>query len=157
MTMENKKRIETIKNGMLLQDNRSTAYPIFIVVEDKKIYGVDSNFSCDGIERKDIDGIDRRRELCEECQEALENRELPEECENSECDESFLNYRIEKDVFNHRGAFFFTAQACNEHIEANRHHYNATAHSYAISAYHNPELRAVMVELIGEPNEHKLR
>lgn len=154
--MRNTKEIEAIKNGMLLQDKRSTSYPIFIVVEDRKIYGVDSDFSFDGRERKDDDYLDRSC-LCEECDELYEkDKELPEDCE--ECDgDAFIYYRMERDTPNMRAAFFFTAQACNEHIERNRHHYNSTAHSYAISACYNYELQAVMVELIGEANVDKLR
>lgn len=141
---------------MLLQDKRGTAYPIFIVVEDKKIYGMDSDFSEDK-ERKDFDTINRS-DFCKECQKLWdEGEELPEKCEDWDCLDSFINFKIEKNVPNMRAGFFFTANACNEHIEQNRHHYGKEAHSYAISAYHNDELKAVMVELIGEVNQHKLR
>lgn len=141
------KEIEHIKEQMLTQDNRATSFPIFVVVEDQKIYGV-SPANADGYERKDSDFYDG--ELCEECatkQEAGET--LGETC--ADCpDEAFSWYRLEEHVPNMRAAFFFTAEACDAHIEANRHHYNETAKSYAISAYHNFELREVMQYIAGK-------
>ena len=149
--------IEQIKQEMLSQDKRCTAYPIFIVVEDKKIYGVDIDFS-EGRERKDTDMIDFESHCCEACrQEYYENGSLPEECDESECNDSFIEYKIEKDVPNLYAGFFFTAKACKDHIENNRHHYNSTVHSYGISATHNIELREVMELLIGEENINLLK
>lgn len=140
--------IDVIKHEMLTQNKRGTSFPIFIVVRDERIYGVDSNHSCDGRERKEDLGED---DVCEVCwSHYQEYSEFPEECDDGDCDESFVNYRIEKDVPQMRAAFFFTAEACNAHIEANRHHYGRGAHSYAISAYHNPELKEVMAHLVGE-------
>lgn len=151
--MENKQKIKEIRNGMLLQDKRGTAYPIFIVVEDQKIYWVS-----DGEEGRERYGEEFNTEgACEECVKLYEACEdVPSDCE--ECDDAlFVNYRTEKNVPNLRAGFFFTANACNEHIERNRHHYNSTAKSYAISGCHNEELKAVMVDLIGEVNQHKLQ
>ena len=139
--------LEFVRSEMLTQDKRGTAYPIFIVVEDKKVYGIDSDFA-DGRDRKDPDsGSDHA--LCEECEKSYaEVGTYPEHCD--ECpDESFVGYRIEKDVPNLRAGFFFTAYACKAHIGGNRHHYNETARSYAISAIHNAELKAVMGALVG--------
>lgn len=143
--------IEVIREKMLTQDPRSTSWPVFIVVESKKIYGVDSGAS-DGRERKDSDyfHID---DLCEECEEKFKKTgRIPEECASyEECsDDTFVYYRLEDDVPNLRAAFFFTAEACDAHIAANPHHYNKTAHSYAISAYHNAELKAVIEYLAGK-------
>ena len=148
--------IEQLKNEMLVQDKRHTAWPIFVVVEDQKIYHVSDD--SDGKERKDADLIDLESDVCEECYaHHSEHGELPDECDNWECDGSFVTYRIEKDVPNMRAGFFFTADACNEHIKNQRHHYNATAKSYAISAYHNHHLREVMEYLVGEENADKLQ
>lgn len=130
---------------MLSQDNRSTSYPIFVVVEDKKIYNVGDDY--DGRERRE----DYDDPLCERCEAMADSNgpDYPDEC--YECpDDAFVTYRIEKDVPNMRAAFFFTAEACNAHIRANPHHYNSTAKSYAISAYHNQELRDVMEYLCGK-------
>lgn len=140
-------KIEHIALEMQTQNNRSTSYPIFVVVEDKKIYGVEND---ELRERKDTDQIDAVEDLCDRCLKLWEKSELPDDCDHHECDPSFINYRIEEDVPNLRAAFFFTAKACDEHIAANRHHYNRTAKSYAISAYHNRELQYVM-EYINPP------
>lgn len=141
--------MKELQDEMLVQNNRSTSFPIFIVVEDKKVYWVsDSDYK----ERKDDDYIDPDEDLCESCLELWKKRELPLECDAFDCDNSFIPYRIEKDVPNLRAAFFFTAEACDEHIAANRHHYNSTVRSYAISAYHNEELKSVMRHLSGKEN-----
>lgn len=98
--------MEELKQEMLTQNNRSTSDPIFIVVEKKKIYGVDSNFSCDGRERQDTDLIDPKENLCTVCyKQYAETGEIPEECDDGDCEETFVNYRIEEDVPNLRAAF----------------------------------------------------
>lgn len=132
--------MQEIKNELLTQDNRWTSWPIYIVVEDKKIYGVDSGGS-DGRERKE----DYDDPLCESCEALAEGNgpDYPDECEDCPSD-AFVYYRIEHDVPNLYGAFFLTAKACEEHLAANRHHYNSTAHSYAISACHNDELQKII-------------
>jgi hypothetical protein len=136
--------LKHIAELMKSQNNRCTHLPIFIVVEDKKIYGVDSNFDCDGRERKDYDSIDRRHDLCDDCKELLEKgEELPDDCDDCS-EDAFVNFRIEKDVPNMRAAFFLTEEACDRHIIAQGHHYNETARSYAISACYNYELENVM-------------
>lgn len=146
--------MDTLKDEMLTQNKRGTAYPIFIVVEDKKVYGFDSEYA-DDKERKEEYQDDE--DMCENCRELeQEGEDLPNDCDlcDSVC---FVNFKIEKDVPILRAGFFFTAKACNDHIEANRHHYGKTARSYAISAYHNKELKAVMVELVGKENEQSLK
>lgn len=150
-----KEEIEQIKNEILTQNNRSTSYVIFIIVEDKKIYGVCSDWQ-DGSERKDRDNIDHDW-LCKNCQALEENdEELPDTCDD--CDvECFVSYQIEKNVPNLYAGFFFTAKAAEEHLENNRHHYNPTAKTYGISAYHNDELKNVLKYLVGEENIEKLK
>lgn len=142
--------IKEIAEEMIVQDKRSTSYVLFIVVEDKKVYGMDSAYAQDR-ERDDRDNIDHEW-LCKSCQSLEYNdEEIPDDCDDCD-DDCFVHYRIEKDVPNLYAAFFFTAKACNEHIERNRHHYNSTAHSYGISAYHNNELKEIMTHLVGEEN-----
>lgn len=148
--------MEDLKNEILTQNNRHTSYVIFIVVENKFVYGVSSDFS-DGRERRDIDQIDTANDLCESCTKSYEDTgDFPEECEDCD-DSSFHFFRIEKDVPNLYAGFFFTGKACDEHIAMNRHHYNSTVKSYGISAYHNPELKAVMAYIVGPENEGKLK
>lgn len=144
---EIKKEMKTqITSYCLTPYNRSTSYPIFIVVEDKRIYGVENP---DGRERRDFEDIDNFG-FCELCKKEYETtNEMPDECEDC-LEDTFINYLIEKNVPNLRGAFFFTAKACNEHIQSNRHHYDKTAKSYAISAYNNSELKTVMDYITNE-------
>lgn len=35
---------------------------------------------------------------------------------------------------------FLTNRSCKEHIRANHYHYNADAHSYAMTAWRSPEV-----------------
>lgn len=136
--------ILSIGREMFTQDKRSTSHVYFVVVENKKIYGVDSDWA-NGRERRDMDSIDTKTNLCEDCQKLYEDEgELPDECENWECDDSFIHYAIEEHRPNLYAGIFFTAKACDEHIERCSHHYNGTARSYGMSAYHNEELKAVM-------------
>lgn len=128
---------------METQDYRCTSYPIYIIVEDKKVYGVESSWSEDK-ERKDWDNIDPENELCNKCQKAAEDGELPDECDEWDCEESFINYRIEECVPNLYAGFFFTEEAALAHLANKGHHYNSTAVVYAISAVYNYELRSVM-------------
>ncbi len=141
------REIKEISKRMKSQDNRSTSFPIFIVVEDKKVYGVDRNYDSDGQERASTEYMDSntiRSLYCEECFKKYEESEdLPEYCD--ECDsDAFVNYRIERDRINDRAGFFFTEKACEDHIKANRHHYDSSVHSYVISAYYNEELKLLM-------------
>lgn len=132
--------IKEIIEKMKTQDSRSTDRPIFIVVEDQKIYGIDSNYA-DGKERKE----DYDDPLCDRCEAMAESNgpDYPDDCDDCPS-EAFVYYRIKKDVPNTRAGFFFTADACDRHISSQRHHYNETAKSYAISACHNEELTFVI-------------
>lgn len=148
-----------IAQEMLTQNKRSTAWPIFVVVEDKKVWHPDrSILDADGKERIDVDCL-KGDDLCEKCREIWEEEEstLPEDCDNPDCEGSFAYYRIEEDVPNMRAGFFFTAKACDEHIQAQRHHYDDSAKSYAISAFANHELQTVMAAIVGIKNVDKLR
>ncbi len=139
--IEATENIKAVAELMRTQDNRSTSYPLFIVVESKKIY---CDCGEDGRERKDSDSY-INEDLCDDCQALVAaDEELPDECENWQCSDTFIKYRIEKQVPNLRAGFFFTAASCDEHIRMQRHHYNETAQSYAISACYNWELKEVM-------------
>lgn len=39
-----------------------------------------------------------------------------------------------------RNSFFLTLEECQKHIELNRHHYNGTVHSYAMTAWRSPQV-----------------
>lgn len=138
--------LETLAEEMFTQDKRSTSYVYFVVVEDKKVYGIDSDYA-DGSERKDYDSLERS-DLCEKCKKIWDNgEELPDECDEYGCEDSFVTYRIDRDVPNLYAGIFFTSKACDEHIKNKAHHYNGTARSYGMSAVYNYQLRAVMDHL----------
>lgn len=141
--------MQTLAQEMANQDNRGTQYPIFIVVEDRKVYGMDRDYRDCGKERKEMDFIETE-DLCDKCEKIyLETNELPEECENYNCEDSFVYYVIEKDVPNMRAGFFFTAKACEDHIAANHYHYQEPE-SYCISAWRNPEMVMVMQSIFNQ-------
>jgi len=135
--------LDNLKQEMLTQDQRSTSYPYFIIVEDKKVYGIDLEWS-EGQERKEDE------DMCEKCQELFDNgKEIPNECDDCH-DDCFIHYRIEENVPNLYAGIFFTAKAAQDHLDANSHHYDSTAKVYGMSAYHNSELRKVMLHLCGK-------
>jgi hypothetical protein len=136
--------IEKISKLMETQDYRCTSYPLYIIVEDKKVWGVKSDYA-HGKERKDYDNLERDM-LCDKCKEVWDTAEdeLPEDCDEYECEDSFDNYRLEQHVPNLYAGFFFTEEAAKTHLANKGHHYNSTAVVYAISAVYNYELRSVM-------------
>lgn len=49
------------------------------------------------------------------------------------------NYRLRDEIV--KDTMFLTKRECKEHIEANRHHYNNTAHPYAMTAWRSPQVK----------------
>lgn len=141
LTTDSLEFIKKLAEEMKSQDNRLTAFPIFVIQVDKKVYG-DRSF-CDEAERKeDSDGS-----LCKECEKLQkENEELPNYC--SDCDpECFVWYKIEEE-FDLQAGVFLTAKACEEHIKMNDYHYSHPR-SYAIGLWRNPEMEK-LVKIIFE-------
>lgn len=149
-------QIKKIGEEMISQDKRCTSWVYFIIVEDKKIYGIDSDFS-EGTERKDTDSLDFGTDICEKCLFAYEkDGYLPDQCDADDCESSFITYRVEHYVPNLYAGFFFTAKAAEEHLKNKRHHYNSTAIVYGESACYNHELQTIMTHLVGKENVNKL-
>lgn len=147
--------IKEIGEEMRTQDKRMTSYVYFVIHEDIKIFGADSEYA-DGKERKDSDYLDIN-DLCTECLGLHEaGEEMPDQCENCD-DDAFGNYILKKEVPNMYAGFFFTAKAAEEHLKAKRHHYNDTARVFGESACYNPHLQAIMAHLVGEENLNLLR
>lgn len=141
--MPDKEELLEISKLMREQDNRSTQYPIFIVVEKKKIYGVDENWS-NGRERKE----DYDEPLCDRCEAIAEGNgpDIPDECDDCPSD-AFVYYREEDHEPNLMAGFFLTEKACKNHIEYNDYHYTKPS-SYVVSAWRNPEMVAVMQSIL---------
>lgn len=136
---KSRRPLAAIGKIMNTQNNRATHFPLFIIVEDQKIYGVDPSFS-DDKERTQETDVDS---LCESCQKAHEEGTLPDDCDDCLSD-AFIHYKVEEDTANMRAGVFLTAQAAKDHLEANSYHYDKSAKVYAISAWRNPEMQRVM-------------
>lgn len=147
-------QINEIGKEMVTQNNRMTQFPLFVV------YSKVERAVPDGwgeSRRKDFDGLDLD-DLCENCAELHEDgKDLPDYCENCDSD-CFWNCReeLEPDL---TAGVFFTAKACQEHIDENKYHYTDPI-VYGISAWRNEEMQMVqrhLIELSGEkvPSHYK--
>lgn len=147
-------QINEIGKEMIKQDNRLTQYPMFAV------YHMVERAVPDGqgeSRRVDLDWIDAG-DMCESCNRMMdEGKDLPDSCE--ECSPNcFFNFEknLEPDL---RAGVFFTAKACQEHIDANHYHYNEPV-VYGIGCWRNEEMPIVqrhLIELAGEkvPSHYK--
>lgn len=127
---------------MATQDNRMTQYPMFVVYEKVQRSVADGQ----GVSRrKDLDCIDAG-DMCESCNRMMdEGRDLPDQCDDCDSD-CFWN--MEEDLEpNLNPGVFFTAEACQKHIDENHYHYNEPV-VYGIGAWRNPEMVEVMQQLI---------
>lgn len=150
--LDNLKEESAIGAKMAEQNNRSTQYPMFVIMTDKKIYMPHSYaWDYDGKERLDDEyqEIDVK-DLCKKCAE-LYNEDfdysvLPDDCED--CDpEAFKWYKKEEQIEQLPGVFF-TAEAAQRHIDENHYHYN-NPRVYGIGAWRNEEMQTVQRLLIG--------
>lgn len=138
------KYIDEIALEMVKQNNRATQYPLFVVMETVEVCVPDSQ--ADGSHRKDDDdGIDPNY-LCEDCLKLAQKEEdLPDWC--NDCDsECFWSYRKDERP-NLLPGVFFTAKACQEHIDSNKYHYTHPK-VFGVGAWRNPEMVEVMHNLI---------
>ena len=131
--------IKDLANKLKTQSNRATQNVGFAVYDTKRIYWIDSNYNYDWKERPEEPEYE---ELCHNCQAKRDNDEdIPEECDYC-CDANYNFYR-EVEQIDDRAGVFLTAEACQKHIDENRHHYH-NPKVYWISFWRNPE----MVKLI---------
>lgn len=134
----------SVGQEMAAQDNRGTQYVMFAIQVDVKRY-VDYSNDWTHKERADSDFGDSD-DLCAKCSElASETGELPDDCDDCRTG-AFWYYNIEQEFALEPG-IFFTAQACQDHIDANHYHYN-NPKVYGVAAWRNPELQAVQKHLI---------
>src|SRR5882672_2352472 len=137
--------IADIGREMASQNNRSTQSPMFAIMTDRKVYMPPAN------------GYDLERErkeetepaaLCGSCADIYEVGENPpEDCTDCE-DEAFDYFKYEEHLEVELAGTFFTAKACQDHIDANSYHYH-NPRVYGISSWRNPEMFAVQKHLIG--------
>jgi len=125
---------------MNTQNNRSTQFPAFVVMQKVKVYG-DSSY-CSEVERKNSDDYNWEDVLCDKCQKLLEDgKELPDLCDDCN-DEGFLWFNWEDKIVDNCG-MFLTAKAAQRHIDENHYHYNKPF-TYGISCWRNYEMQRVL-------------
>lgn len=130
--------IKEIGHKMANQDNRATQYPMFCVYEIVERSVADGQGES---RRKDMDSIDLD-DLCEKCAKLHEDGEdLPDQCDDCDSD-CFWNCEEELEP-NLQAGVFFTAEACQKHIDENHYHYNKPV-VYGIGSWRNPEMVEVM-------------
>ena len=158
-------KLITLATEMSTQDNRSTARPhIFQIRSKKKVY----DWTCNGDHKVWIDqGRGIEIESVEELIDYIDPDEpglLPSKEDLERCWDSWLetvdwkDESLDIDAFiemtcsdlekctyswedEYHGAFF-TAKACQEHIDQNRHHY-IDPDTYLTHAWRNPEMELV--------------
>lgn len=137
-------RLHKIGNDMVQQDCRITQNVLFVVQET--VERVVPMGLADERRRVDCDSPDYWKGMCETCAAMDENGDcLPDDCQD--CDDNLFYWvAIERDL-NFEAGVFFTEAACDAHIKQNHYHYNEPR-SYGISAWRNPEMQAVMNDLI---------
>lgn len=133
-----KDKIVEIGEKMVVQNNRATQYPMFCVYEIKE-RSVPNGFG--ESKRKDSDWVNQE-DFCETCLELFENdNKLPDQCDD--CDpECFWNCEESLEP-NLLAGVFFTAEACQKHIDENHYHYNKPV-VYGIGSWRNQEMVSVI-------------
>lgn len=127
------------------QDNLHTSWPIWYVTEIVKVVAPEDR--ADFKERLDTDFFDTD-DLCDTCKEQYEEKgELPEDCDNYKCDDTFYHYNKERQFTSYGSEFFLTQKACQEYIDANAYHFSDPK-PYAGSAHRNYEVQAIIQALI---------
>ena len=137
----------SIGKELATQDNLGTAWPIWCVMEHKKVY-VDYMQSWDNKERQDDEFFDPE-DLCHTCRPLYERGELPNDCEDDQCDESTFAYYNMEDMpsFWKGPGMFLTQKACQDHIDSCHYDYT-NPRPYAYSAYNNFEMQPIIQALI---------
>lgn len=142
--MEELKKIGAEMNA---QSNRLTQYPLFVIQVEKQI-------ECSHYRAEYYSHVDEEyneltdNELCKTCRETS-HEENHIEC--SECNCEHILPVIDVKEFDLKAGVFLTAEACDDHIKANKYHYNKPQ-SYAVSAWRNPEMQTIVKFLSKLPN-----
>jgi hypothetical protein len=169
MKIEDKEFLKSLQHEMLTQDTVCQANPRFwVVMQTVRDYWVDDNIdgiaifdqdACETVfegELQDIvDWIKEEFDVVTKCEYGGCFLEITCEDENeyyiSDISEirdfleeyspktySVCNYRNRSEIV--ENTMFLTLRECKEHIERNKHHYNSTAHSYAMTAWRSPQV-----------------
>ena len=167
MKKEDREFLKELQHEMLTQDTVCQANPRFwVVMQNIKEYWVDDNTDgifvssksdCETVFEgelkelvnwiKEIDGVkDCKYDVCF-VEFEYENEEysigdvndLQNFLDDYDKDEYNVGYyRIREEIC--QNTMFLTNRECKEHIKSNSHHYNSTAHSYAMTAWRSPQV-----------------
>ncbi len=150
-----------LSNEINSQDHRGTAMPYIIqVYEKERITGIDSDYDTDGYFWFGSDCTDEVEPNVDDMKEALmdlhdvifDKGEEGEGISEEDLEELMEQHNYHKIYYNYQDVFrnaFFTAKACKEHIESNKHHYNENVKNSLNHTFRNPEMRLVMEFLCG--------
>lgn len=136
--------IKEIGKEMVKQNNRMTQYVMFVIMQDVEVLA-DENHE-DGYARYySPDGCD-----CD-AQPGVEDGSKKFDKYKHE-DYCIGWFKKEQQPVVKSAGIFFTAKACQDHIDANHYHYkNPTV--YGICSWRNPEMQAVQKHLIETAGE----
>lgn len=134
---------QKLAEEIVTQDNRGTQFPLFVVCIKRKVLtrdGHEDDFILTDEEGQEMD----EESLCDDC--------VGEDELRTPCVTCGFYQRLpvkEQEEFDLRSGVFLTAAACDWHINVNKHHYEGlSAHSYAVSAWRNEEIQAVIQLII---------
>ena len=139
MTIDIPRDILDIAERLRTQDNRITADPIFVVQEEKRVYGMDASYS-DNIawlhadECHEVDAkLARRLEklFWDSCEPKTQKR-IDERYTRTGYFDEWVNVQP-----------FFTEDAADAYCDTQKHRHKGKLRVFADSAYRNPEWRAV--------------
>jgi hypothetical protein len=169
MQKEDREFLKELQHEMLTQDTVCQANPRFwVVVQEVKDYWVDDNvdgvciFDTDACEnvfegevKTLVDWIKKEFDMVQSCNcdngyieivcddgneyftdDITEIRDFLDEYASGKY--SICNYRNREEIV--QDTMFLTLRECKEHIKSNKHHYNKTAHSYAMTAWRSPQV-----------------
>ena len=165
LSKEDREFLNNLQQELLTQDTVGQANPRFWVVrQEVRDYGVENNDGIciieDGATCYEGDFSNVKDWLKEEIEEIktieyeggyfdISYKNGAEYFFDFEEFESFLNecrpnrfyvgtYRDREEIV--ANTMFLTKRECEEHIKSNSHHYNKTAHSYAMTAWRSPQV-----------------
>jgi len=126
-------------NNMILQNNRATQDPVFVIQDDIWIRWTEDDY--DEKIRIDDDYLSKS-DLCNDCVKKYENdEEIPDECDY--CDDDCFEFIKYDKVISDKGWMFLTELACEQFIKNNRYHFN-NPKSYVIPLWRNYELTNII-------------
>lgn len=134
-----------IGKELATQDNMHSSWPVWYVTEIKKVQAPEDN--AEHKERLDDDAFYPDEMLCKSCKEKWSDGELPADCDNYRCDDSFYYYNEERQYATYGSVVFLTKKACQEYIDANSYHFDRPE-PYCDSMFRNHEMQPIVQALI---------